>query len=129
MIASIRLHHFIIFVAACGSSASGQPDSSTATTAIAACQSVGTSMCAQMFACYTESERTGFGITGTEADCVAAQNAHCTDAAPSPGYCKGHPQASADVATGCANELSAMTCAMFKQPTSSGVCKTQLCSP
>jgi hypothetical protein len=120
-------HCFIILVAACGSSVSGQPDSSTATP-IAACDSVGTSFCAQMFACYSASELAGFGFTGTQADCVTTENAHCTDAAPAPGYCKGHAQTSAEVATSCATELSGMTCAMFKQP-SSGVCKTQLCSP
>jgi hypothetical protein len=128
MIVRHRLHPFVIVLAACGGSTSPQTDGA-ATTPVAACESVGTSFCAQMFACYSASELAGFGITGSQADCATTQNAHCTDAAPAPGYCKGHTQVSAEVATGCANELGAMTCAMFKQPTSSGVCKTQLCSP
>jgi hypothetical protein len=113
----------ILLFAACGSDASTSAD---AASAVAACQSVGTSFCERMYACYTAAEIAGFQLPTTQAECVTQENANCTMATPEPGYCKGTAQTSATAATMCSAELTALTCDQLKQP-ASGVCKTDLC--
>ena len=110
---------------ACGSSSSSPPDASTAAVA---CEQVGVALCHQFYACYTASERDGFQLPATEAECVTMDNANCGESKP--GYCKGAAQTSAANATACAADLSGMTCTQFKgTPPAGDVCKTQLCAP
>jgi hypothetical protein len=117
----------MFFFAACGDSTTTQSDAS-APSALAACQSVGTSFCERMYTCYSATDIAGFQLPPTQAGCVTEENANCGAATPQPGYCKGTAQTSTSVATMCSAELSALTCAELMQP-ASGVCKTQLCAP
>jgi hypothetical protein len=132
MIVRFRLHQFLMFVplVACGGSTSPTPDGLTLTPAEAAtasCQYVGTTLCHQMYQCYSPSDIAGFGYPATEADCVIMENANCGDDPPKPGFCKGSAQTSTAMANACGFEIDGMTCDQFKQP-SSGVCKTELCA-
>lgn len=131
MTKQLRLHRFGILVAlaACGGSSSSQPDAATASAATQACNSVGTSLCHQFYACYSASDIAGLGLPATEVECVTQENSGCTSDPAKPGYCKGSAQTSTAMAMACSAELAGLTCAQFKQPTSSGVCKTELCAP
>jgi hypothetical protein len=122
------LHRIVMVVAlaACGSSSSSMPDAGD--TPAQACESVGTSFCAKMYACYSATDIMGFGLPATEAECVTQENAHCGDATPAPGYCKGKTQVSAQAALACSAEFDGLSCTQLMQSTSSGACKTGLCS-
>jgi hypothetical protein len=95
----------------------------------AACERVGTSFCAKMYACYSAAGIAGFHLPATEQECVTKMNANCGAAQPAPGYCEGQPQVSTGAATACADEFDSLTCQQLMQPTSSGACKTELCMP
>ncbi len=90
-----------------------------------ACDQVGTSLCARIYACYAAAEIAQLNYPVTETECVMNQNALCDQ--NKPGFCKGNPQTSPEHATACAAELAGMTCEAFRKPLGSGVCKTQLC--
>jgi len=117
-----------VLIAACGSSSSSSsPDAPSA--AVAACQAVGSAFCARAYACYTPDQLTAFQLPATQAECVTQENAGCTNAAPSPGFCKGTPQSTTQGAVACAADLNGMTCDQFTGSASgSDVCKTQLCA-
>jgi hypothetical protein len=93
-----------------------------------ACSRVGSSFCAKVYACSTAEERQQLNFPASEADCVAQENANCSNSSPKPGYCKGHAQVSDKAANACADELDAMSCQVFNTSTSSGACKAQLCA-
>jgi hypothetical protein len=118
----------VIAIAISACNGSSKPSADAGLTGSEACQAVGTSFCAKMYACYSPADLMGFQLPATEDECVALMNAHCADSMPMPGYCKGHPQASIQAATACAAEFDGLTCAELMQ-TPSGACKTQLCSP
>jgi hypothetical protein len=122
-----KLHRilFVTALAACGSSSPATPDASTAS---AACESVGVSFCKKMYACYQGSDLAGFQLPATEPECETQENASCGASTPEPGYCKGGAQTSAANATACAAEFDGLTCPELMQPTGSGVCKTELCA-
>jgi hypothetical protein len=96
---------------------------------VAACQAVGTSYCTRMYACYSPSEIAGFQLPPNESDCEVQMNAHCSDATPSPGYCKGSPQVSASAATLCASYFDGLSCTKLMQGDPTSICKTGLCAP
>lgn len=93
----------------------------------AACESVGINLCAKVYSCYSGSDIADMQYPPTQAECVTQMNADCGSAAPTPGYCKGSPQTSAQAATACATELDGLSCTEFEQPSGSGACKTELC--
>ena len=112
---------FMISSFACGSS-------SPTTDPADACNSVGVSLCAKVYACYDADQIAGFGYPATQDECVTQQNASCTGATPEPGFCKGSTQVSASAATACSDELDAQSCTDFETPTSTGACKQGLCA-
>lgn len=117
------LHRIVMIVAlaACNTSSSPTPKQ--------ACEAVGTSFCAKVYACYSPADIMGYQLPPTEAECVTQENAHCGDPTPVPGYCKGQPQVSTQAALNCSAEFDALTCAELNTPTSTGACKSELCSP
>lgn len=118
---------FIFALAACGGSGSSSPNLDAG--GAAACVHLGAVFCHQLYACYSADDRLSEGLPATEAECVTAMNAHCGDATPSPGYCKGSPELSEMAATDCATDLDGMTCAQFTgTPPPDDVCKHHLCA-
>jgi hypothetical protein len=118
----------MLCLAACGGPSGSAPDAGP--TPAQACQSVGASLCAKLYACDTVADLMSQGLPATEAECVTLENTHCSDQPPGPGYCKGHSQTSPQMAVACAADLDSLTCTQLNQPPSANdVCKTQLCSP
>jgi hypothetical protein len=115
------LFMFLLSTAACSDSTSTSPQQ--------ACGQVGISFCKKMYSCFSAADIAAFQLPPTEAECVTQENAMCSAAKPSPGYCKGSPQVSADTATACANEIDSLTCTQLSQPVSGGACKSDLCEP
>ena len=110
------------------SGGTASPSLPDAASAQIACDRVGHALCTQLYECYTADELMTMSLPASEADCETLENAQCAANPPEPGFCKGHPQTSAAMASACAGELTGMTCTQFRQP-SSGVCKTELCAP
>ena len=118
------LRALLVSISLAAAACATQPGSPAAS----ACADVGTTLCRGLYTCLTAMEIAADQLPPTEDECVTEENAHCDDAMPSPGYCKGRPEVSAEAATACADALAALTCQQVQEP-APDACASQMCAP
>lgn len=94
----------------------GQPDGAPGAIDLTEyCNQWNTSVCGQLFACFSQDERDAMGVPPTEGECVSAQAPDCEDAS-SETACSGAEVFQADQTTPCLTQFAALTCEQFRNP-------------